>query len=220
MTLLSMAQTVALQTDEELPLSTVEGLTQGSTTDWVIRIVNAINEGYKKVFKRAYSNELAEVSGSFSVSASPFDVSSYNLLRIIELDVAGYKPITIMNWQEFKQSYYNQPNTPQPYGYPNVAALWGGKIYFDVIPYPSAPYTLNYSAHAGFVPLALNVSVPLVDEDILINYALYKVHSYNFDPRASMAFADYQSCLDSYLSSLKSHLSICSQIMPEDAYYE
>lgn len=209
-TFLTICQAIASETDED-SISTIES----ATLDRIKNIIRWVNEGYEKAFNKAYKNELAETSGTFSASAATYDFSSVSIKYFKSLYVTGFRPIDIIDHDVLLRDYVNDSTIC---GQPYKAAYHQRKLYF--YPIPDQAYTINYTAKVSFTKLSTNTQTPIVDSNILINYGKYKQFSRDGNTLgAQIAKADYEDCLKDWMDSLKNHSKVSRNIRYEDEVY-
>ncbi|MEA3272479.1 MAG: hypothetical protein U9P90_02320 [Patescibacteria group bacterium] len=213
MSLLTMAQRVARETQEDTDFSTIEG----SIDDYLQRIVDWINEGYDQAWKKSYGkNQQAHATGTWSdVSASPYDISAKGISVIKSLVISTYAPINLISFNEFQQNYSNSTAIARPL----KASLFKNELHLN--PEPDQTYSINYYAIADLAVLDKNTDTSIIDEDILVSYAKYKQFSFDKDFESSdREILNFGRLIGEYKNLLSSKRGGLPPIaIPEDAYY-
>jgi len=221
--LLNIVNRVLRETcDDEV--TTVVSAPTGLIQPYIKNILTYVNEGYKIIYGRAFKNPDSEINIKtvLTVNDNPFSLEGTGIQSIQGVGIKGYKPITIIPFQDFQKTYYFQPNqvisaNPNAIpGLPQVASFFGNSLY--IWPELDKDYPLEFFARAVFTPLVNDTDIPLVCDNAIANYACYKQFSYDGDPRQQNAYTDYNVTLTSYLDSIADHSSMPPMIMPEDAY--
>lgn len=186
---------------------------QGTLEDWIQRILDYVNEGYKIVWNEAFKNQETDITGTWTISESPYDISEKGITKILTLQIADYKPLIPVDYKELLQTRYDTQS-----GQPEEFAVFGKKIYFDKTPDQS--YSITYSAKASFTSLDEDTDIPLIDENILINYGRFKYLDYQRDFDLSQkAEKDYLTCKLNFIDSTYMQNNTLPAILPEDAFY-
>lgn len=212
MTLLTLAQAVARETQEDSDFTTVEG----SIEDYIQRIIDWINEGYDQSWKETYGkNQDAHTSGTWTISSSPYNISSKGIKVIKKLSISDYMPITIISFDEFMQGYSSSNRESRP----TIASLFQDKLH--LFPSPDESYSVNYYAIASMETLSEDTDVPIIDEDIIKAYAKHKQYTFDKDfASADREFLTFDRLLKQYKRLIKAKRGGLPPIMkPEDAYF-
>jgi len=204
-TFLSIAQAVALDCDEA-DITTLATPTE----DYIKKIKNYINMGYKIAYRSIWGNDTPRLKSTLAVSASPTSLSSTSIEAIEKLWVTGFSPINLMSADRFFHLF----NDTTVSGQPSEACIVDSNLY--LYPVPDSSYSLNYVAKHSYADLSADGDIPLVDGDILTNYAKYKLYSTQMDPRAQGAYQDFMQAVETFKNLCYSNVEQPKSIKNED----
>ncbi len=191
MNFLQIAQFVSDQQDGER-LSTVYNPDQGMLSQTVRRLRDNVNRAYNLVkLALGWRNENAETTFTITTAAN---TESYNIpsgvLTVSQLKIGTDPPVRMLPWPEY-EIYKSDTYLILVTGYPDVAAIYGRKVYF--YPVPDTAYTVDCRGYETLTRLNLDEDEPDLPADfhqVIAEIALYYEMVYENNPGAGLLVTD------------------------------
>lgn len=210
MNLLQMAGEIADQLDIDPP-STMEG----DLDQEYRRIKSDINLAYNTIkLDLGFKDESAETVTTLTTVAGQ---ESYNfpsgLTAIHQLQTNIDPPLRIVPWTEFER-YKSDSLIIEYHSFPDVAAIYGRKIYF--YPIPDTAYTFNVRGKKAFAELVNDDDEPDLPDEmhrVIRELALFYSMDYENNPRAQSQHARAMQMLQLAKLNLRQHFEEPARII-------